>query len=223
MAGYLATPFALDVRLAPLLGIEDQSSGNYVHTTPERLAHAVADLTYLDRPSTPQAVETLCELILALQESGMLNSTRLNPVFVIGGTMETGWPIDPSERLRDCVIAAADLGMFDPVASLSPEQDKAGPAFRVVSRSHDAGRDDYPWPISEGLPDGTSSEFSPIGGHWIAARRAAYDRLALSQPDPPFSTHAQFLMDLDYFLSAIVDLITQAMHQAGVIDLSHPG
>jgi hypothetical protein len=218
MGDYLNIPVDLDLRFASFLEIHDQPTDKYVHAAPRAVALAVADITRLRPPTTPQGVETLCELVRALQAGGLLDSSEHNPALFIGGTMDTGLPIDPKERLTDCVIAAADLGMFEPVPALTPEQEKTRPGFMVVSNHHDSFRDELPWPIIEGLEGDKDSEFSPIGGHWIAARKAAYDRLGSAQSDLPRSTHAQFLLDLDYFIGAIVDLLVGEMNLAGVID-----
>jgi hypothetical protein len=153
--------------------------------------------------STPQGVEVLAELVLAIQHEGLLDAKQ--PVYVVGGTFETGWPIDPAERLTDCVIAAVDLGMFEPLVAIDPDRDRPRPAAKV-------------------LPDGSIRLRTAPGRSQVTAfRRAAHNRSCQPPTDPPRSIHEQFLLDWDCFLGAIVDVLTDELHELDLIDKNHPG
>jgi hypothetical protein len=112
MSDYRETPILLDTRLALALAIQAPTerivdsgqTSRHLRTSLEEVAAALADFAGLRRPTTPQGIEMLCELVLLIQDHGMLKSTRTDPVYIIGGTMDMGWPIDRVDRLTgaDC-------------------------------------------------------------------------------------------------------------------------
>ena len=208
-------------RLAGVLEMSEPLIGSHFHTTPGSVAAAFADFAFLRRPKTQQGIEMLCEIVLIVQDHPVTRSRASE--YMIGGTYETGWPIDPVERLGDCIAAAADLGMFDPVPALTPEQgasDLLGGTsrLRVLRPLGSEGvaekRDVETWPIMETLPDGAESEFSPVGGQWIPTRRFAYNRFQSVRSGPSLSAHAQFLWDLNQFLTIIVDRLFEAIRSS---------
>jgi hypothetical protein len=197
--------------LGGILGFGTPEAGSGVIATRREVAAALADLCHIKRPTTPQGIEMLCELIVSVQAHPMSRPEGRGPAHFVGGTWEIGWPIDLADRLNDCVIAAADLGMFDPVRPLPPEQ-------TFTNGPYDK-REAGPWPIIETLPNGSESEFSPIGGQWIATRRCAFVQYGGGKLRKALSIHARFLWDLEQLLNAIIDALTDAMDDAG--ELNH--
>jgi len=101
------------------------------------------------------------------------------------------------------VIAAADIGMFDPPGAVDPREIEPVRA---------------PWTTG---PSGTITHHirSDSDSAFVRAKR---DRAAQPQPQVPRSVHEQFLFDWEYLLGAIVDLLADQLADAGFIEFG-PG
>jgi hypothetical protein len=91
--------------------VSEASAGAYRPVARKDVAAAVAPVAGLHRPTRPETVELLSELIETIQTCGVVNGRSVDWV---GGLQDIGWPSDPRENLVTHVVAAADLGLFDP-------------------------------------------------------------------------------------------------------------
>jgi hypothetical protein len=202
MSSELDTQVALDDRLASVLGIAGPDAGRVpvndlarlVFVDREAIAGAVALLVGLSAPRTSQAVEALSELVLGVQYTDVLEWDSLE--YWLGGVAQTGWPIDPETRVLDCVIAAADLGMFERLDPADPDRGQfmphtAGPPDPALSRTSD--------------------------GRVSALRRGQVFRLIQGQLQPPRSTHEQFVCDWFCLMEVTVEMLIEALQRDGLI------
>jgi hypothetical protein len=87
------------------------ASGGFVRVSPMTLARVLARNGHLNDPVTWEATDLLVELVLDIQRSGCLGDALATRIGRLG---EFGWPLDPDDHFGQHVIAALDLGVFDP-------------------------------------------------------------------------------------------------------------
>jgi hypothetical protein len=176
-------------------------AGATIATSREAIAVAVAELAEVNAPTRPETVELLSELVLDIHRSEILNGRE---VYVIGLLHDFGWPIDPETRLNDNVVAAADLGLFDPPHPV--------PASHIPTSGTTSERD----------ADGKMTVRITFGRDKTAFERAADWRAAQEDPPEPRSVNEQFLYDWEFLLGSIVDVLTDALAQNMHLDIG-PG
>lgn len=174
------------------------------------IARAVAELAGINVPSRPETMDLLATLVLDIQESGIMDGRE---VFIIGLLDDSGWPLDPEKNLMENVIAAADLGMFDPPKPSTPTEEQPGD----LEPEPDAGTEP-----DAAEPRVVSVSLS-IGGEVESAFADAERwRDAQPPPEPRRTVHEQFLFDWEFLLGSILDIIRGELFQNGYLDIG-PG
>ena len=175
--------------------------GTTIAVSRHEIASAVAELAEVNDPTRPETVDVLVALVRDVQESGQLGQPS---TYLIGGLYEFGWPLrDPKERIVEHVIAATDLGLFDP-----PDEPRR------------------PRPESPSADTDSAT-------HWLGAIKPEPHLLAATimctgepppsaaKPDPP-TLRELFLSDWERVLAGIVEALTEELAQADFIDIG-PG
>jgi hypothetical protein len=180
--------------------LKDQAqAGATVRAGREQVARAVARFAGLNDPTRAETVE----LLIALLES--INRVMLGSrsAYLGIGLQLFGWPSDPDERMLEHLIAAADLGIFDP-----PDQ----PPRRTEDRSDQTAMSVDPNGVVFELKHTVNGEDE------TAAKRAR--RICSTQPAPtrPATAREQFLFDWEELLGSIVNRITEELWGGGYLE-----
>lgn len=172
-------------------------AGEGVSVDRQAIARAVAEFAGLNDPTRAETVNLLIDLIQPINR--VMQGSR--QAFIGAGMVCFGWPSDPHEFLADHLIAAADLGLFDP-----PGQPPRRSHPQEVPDPH-SNEDGPRYTISFESPDDET-----------AIERA--DRTLSAQPTParPRTAREQFLFEWEILLDSIVDRITDELLGCGYLE-----
>jgi hypothetical protein len=156
-------------------------------------ARAVADVGDCNHPEWGGTVELLCDLAWSI---GMYTQGG-TVAYRMTGLMDYEWPSDPEENFETHLLAAHDLGLFDP-----PEQP------RRVWEDPDA---DWEYPPGA-VPVMIKTTFTSV----ITLRNV--DGTVYVPPPPPIQTVRQhFLTEWENLLGRIADSVTEDLINAGLL------